>query len=196
MLTRDITLDDLNEDDLEVLKLGSDQLLPVRDHADRAVLALLPMQVNHHELMKAVSFSDNDWQCYHIFVNELACMRVSLCMQTNRIISLTLILYFLLQRRGVFYVGMSVLEDEDTQKNGAVLVLLNVGGNRYFFQDLNIVKFSQKFSLSMPHYLAALHYVYDDPMLYPLVTFSRFLLGTRVRGRFLPHLVRKYSSSN
>ena len=89
MLTRDITLDDLNEDDLEVLKLGSDQLLPVRDHADRAVLALLPMQVNHHELMKAVSFSDNDWPCGHLFVNELTCMRVSLCMQKQTELSLS-----------------------------------------------------------------------------------------------------------
>ena len=87
---------------------------------------------------------------------------------------------------------MTALQDEDTRKKGVVIVLLNVGSRRYFFDNLNIMKYSQRFSLSMPHYISALHYVYDDILLYPLVTFSRFLLGSRVRGRFLPHLVRKY----
>ena len=87
---------------------------------------------------------------------------------------------------------MSALQDEDTQRKGVVIVLMNVGQRRYFFDNLSIMKYSQRFSLSMPHYISALHYVYDDILLYPLVTFSRFLLGSRVRGRFLPHLVRKY----
>ena len=88
---------------------------------------------------------------------------------------------------------MTALKDVDTQKNGIVTVVLNCGPNRIYFEKLSFLTRAKYISDGIPHRVAALHYVYDDPMLYPLVAFSRFLLGARVRGRFLPHLVRKYT---
>ena len=54
LLCRDITLNDLDDVDIDAIKQGSDQLLPCRDHADRVVFCLLPMQVNPMEVMKFV----------------------------------------------------------------------------------------------------------------------------------------------
>ena len=44
-LTKDITLEDLSDNDIESLKQGSHQLLPVRDHVNRHVVCILPSQI-------------------------------------------------------------------------------------------------------------------------------------------------------
>ena len=81
---------------------------------------------------------------------------------------------------------MSALKDIDTQKNGIVCVVLNCGPDRIYFEKLGFLTRAKHVSDGIPHRVAALHYVYDDKFLYPLVTFANFLLRSRVKGRFLP----------
>ena len=82
----------------------------------------------------------------------------------------------------------TVARDDDTQKNGIVTVVLNRGPNRVFFEKISyFTKFKQTLE-GIPYRLASVHYVYDEPFLYPLVTFANFLLRSRVKGRFLPFL--------
>ena len=85
---------------------------------------------------------------------------------------------------------MAGLQDEYTQRNGIVVLLINMGPSRWFFEEVHLLQKAHQFTQAMPHHIAALHYVYDDVLFFPVVTFFRFLLGTRVKGRFITHLGR------
>ena len=56
-MARDITQDDLDEDNLKVLNSGAYQVLPNRDRADRAVVLVVPNVLNKHDRTNRVRTS-------------------------------------------------------------------------------------------------------------------------------------------
>ena len=90
--------------------------------------------------------------------------------------------------RAMFYIGMVSLRDEETQKNGVVAILFNVGPNRIFFEESSFLMQAVKANRAIPWKVSGIHYVYDDHFLYPYVAFSRFMLPSKIRARFVPHL--------
>ena len=82
---------------------------------------------------------------------------------------------------------MTALQDEDTQRNGIVVIALNVGPNREYFEEVPFLMRDQKVARAFPCRLAGFHYVYDAKFLYPLVTFTRFLFGSYLRGKYMTH---------
>jgi hypothetical protein len=83
---------------------------------------------------------------------------------------------------------MTALDDEETQKNGVVGIVLNVGPNRISFDHMLYLRESRNVSDAMPHRVTGFHYCYDDYFLVPLVTLTRFIIGDRVAmGRYRVH---------
>jgi hypothetical protein len=84
---------------------------------------------------------------------------------------------------------MTALDDEDTQKNGAVVVVMNVGPHRLSLDHMFYIRESKKIvAEAMPHRVTSLHYCYDDYFVYPFVTLFRFILGDRIAlGSFRLH---------
>ena len=110
-LGRDITLDDLNEDDMAAFETGYIQVLNEQDHAHRHVVFFY----------KAVSS-----ECYKDRENIVSFLLVSY-------IALRLWLHYahpfpLLQLRAFFYMAWRLSEREDVQKLGITNVVYNNGG--------------------------------------------------------------------
>ena len=79
------------------------------------------------------------------------------------------------------------MHDVDAQKKGVVMVVLNVGPNKMAFEDISFMMKSKRTMDSLPFRTSAMHYCYDDMMLYPFITFVQFLLMSRIKGRFVQH---------
>ena len=79
------------------------------------------------------------------------------------------------------------MHDVDAQKKGVVMVILNVGPNKMAFENISFMMKSKRTFDSLPFRTSAMHYCYDDMMLYPFITFVQFLLMSRIKGRFVHH---------
>ena len=82
---------------------------------------------------------------------------------------------------------MSALQDEDTQRNGLVVVVLSVGSCSDSTRLTPFLVRAQKVARTFPVRLAGFHYAYDSRLMYPFVTFTRFLFGSYLRGKFMAH---------
>ena len=88
----------------------------------------------------------------------------------------------------MFYFAMSSIRElTKTANNGIVMVIMNIGKNRVFFDEVpNMLRCRNQFH-SYPDRGSAFHYCYDDVRMYPFVAFVQFLILSKVRGRFLSH---------
>jgi hypothetical protein len=87
----------------------------------------------------------------------------------------------------MWYIAMMGLKDETTQKNGVIVIRINVAPHRVSLDQVPYIIQQHNISEAVPRKLVAMHYCYDVRMLTPLLTFTRFLFGSRLRGRFITH---------
>ena len=90
------------------------------------------------------------------------------------------------QLRAMFYFAMSLALHPDGELEG-VVIILNVGKNRVYYEELPHMIKNRHIYQSMPGYAHAMHYCYDDLVLYPFVTAVQFLIRSRMEGRFISH---------
>ena len=55
LLTKHITIDDLTKEDIENIKLGCEQILPIRDSADRYIVCLVPLPKEQRYAYSSIS---------------------------------------------------------------------------------------------------------------------------------------------
>ena len=82
---------------------------------------------------------------------------------------------------------MAAFQDDYTQRKGCVVLVLNVGPARMGFDEISFLVRAKITGEGIPWPIHAFHYIYDQAVLFPLVTTSAFLLRGRVPGRFLTH---------
>ena len=157
-LVRDITLDDLSENDLEVLGTGIQQYLPQRDHANRMVT---------------------------IFPTTLAT-------------TLTGEMYLSKSRyRAMWYMVMTIRQDEFSQLNGGIVVILNMknqGQSAATFNAFGKMYYASQskwYSDALPYKVSAMHCFYDEKTIgYKFMSLFYFLYRSRMDKnvtRFVPH---------
>lgn len=114
-LTKEITLQDLSEDDAISLESGVMQILPEADRSGRVVIAVFPYLRN-----------------YTIPENLVSSMLLFLlCVITIPVFqSHTLSFPLFLQSRSTFYIEMHLLRDKEVQRKGAVYIYYNTNPNR------------------------------------------------------------------
>ena len=85
-----------------------------------------------------------------------------------------------------------ITSDETLQAKGIVLLLLNIGKNRVFFDTFGHTLKCKRYNDGIPYRTAAMHCVYDNPLSYNFATFFYFLFRDRAQEnvmKFVPHLV-------
>ena len=142
-LGRNILLSDLSESDMEELKSGTEQILPVRDRADRMIIML----------------GANNNTDYKNIQGRL---------------------------RSIFYIATTFMLNDDVQKNGFVMLVLNTGQHSLFFEHLPYLLQTTKVTAGLPFRPAAFHYAFDKPYLYPLAMATRVLVKNSA-GKFILH---------
>ena len=81
---------------------------------------------------------------------------------------------------------MVALEDEETQKNGNVLIFFNVGSNPSI-DAYEFVKQRSSLEKALIGRVAGIHYCYDNVVLRPFISLLMLLVGKSVRARVRPH---------
>ena len=80
---KDITIADLNEDDLKCLKCGTYQILPQRDHADRPVMCVVTIGRSPlFELLAMVSYTILN-SVHERCLRCLACFSLTICLPSR-----------------------------------------------------------------------------------------------------------------
>eukprot|EP00529_Nitzschia_sp_RCC80_P002194 CAMPEP_0113494020 /NCGR_PEP_ID=MMETSP0014_2-20120614/28893_1 /TAXON_ID=2857 /ORGANISM="Nitzschia sp." /LENGTH=897 /DNA_ID=CAMNT_0000387903 /DNA_START=253 /DNA_END=2946 /DNA_ORIENTATION=- /assembly_acc=CAM_ASM_000159 len=87
--------------------------------------------------------------------------------------------------RAFYYIIMSLIEDVETQRNGMILMGVNVGPKRRV--DREIVFNVHKVRRALPIRTVAIHYCYDDMRMIPMMTLGMLAMGAAGRVRFRPH---------
>eukprot|EP00529_Nitzschia_sp_RCC80_P004320 CAMPEP_0113482538 /NCGR_PEP_ID=MMETSP0014_2-20120614/22971_1 /TAXON_ID=2857 /ORGANISM="Nitzschia sp." /LENGTH=934 /DNA_ID=CAMNT_0000376059 /DNA_START=347 /DNA_END=3151 /DNA_ORIENTATION=+ /assembly_acc=CAM_ASM_000159 len=87
--------------------------------------------------------------------------------------------------RAFYYIIMSLIEDVETQRNGLILMGVNVGPKRRV--DREIVFNVHKVRRALPIRTVAIHYCYDDMRMIPMMTLGMLAMGAAGRVRFRPH---------
>ena len=80
---------------------------------------------------------------------------------------------------------MSLIEDVETQRNGMILMGVNVGPKRRV--DREVVFNVHKVRRALPIRTVAIHYCYDDMRMIPMMTLGMLAMGAAGRVRFRPH---------
>jgi hypothetical protein len=91
---------------------------------------------------------------------------------------------------------MTVLQDEDTQRNGVVPINLNLGPDPIGFDDLAMMKESHRVLSGLPVKTPGLHFCYDGHSLVSLVAFVRCLLSKRMRQQVRSHYGTCFTAQN
>jgi len=86
--------------------------------------------------------------------------------------------------RAIYMVTMYALKDEETQKNGIVLIAYNVGKGKT--RDRQAMLKSGQLMFSLPIRFAGVHYCYDDEKMKPLFYIAMYAVqkAARLRCRF------------
>jgi hypothetical protein len=83
---------------------------------------------------------------------------------------------------------MTLLQDDDeTQRNGVVVVILNVSPHRISLADAAFMVQAQGMKEGLPYRIAGIHYCFDSMILYPFVTVTHYIFGRGARGRIRTH---------
>jgi hypothetical protein len=94
----------------------------------------------------------------------------------------------LLKLRIVWYLILSkILDDEEAQRRGVVVVAYMVGPSRLKDIDPNLIKEGARYVQGLPIQFAAFHYCFNDARLYPVIALAQFVLGTNTRLQFQVH---------
>ena len=80
---------------------------------------------------------------------------------------------------------MTALEDVETQRNGVVLVGINVGPKRAV--DRTAVWTTQRVRKTLPIRVTGMHYCYDDFKMRPMMSIAMLVMGATSRVRFRAH---------
>jgi hypothetical protein len=152
-LTKTIAISDLSAEDKKSLESGFFQILPVRDVAGRAILCGMPMLRQYKTLENLVSLL-------------LSILYTRSMLVAPRILSLTQSCLFIIlfQTRAFFYMIMTALEDEETQKVGIVLL-----------------------RKTLPMRVVGMHYCYDSFKMRPMMSLAMLVMGATSRLRFRAH---------
>jgi hypothetical protein len=151
-LVKNITLDDLDDDDMQGLERGSLQVLPVLDRAGRQIV------VNFRGFASFKSMNSE--------------LRVK------------------------FYLVMSLVESEETQKKGSVAILYTVGHCKETYNGNNLSQ-QAKCIMSLPHRFAAIQICCDDYRQYNILravfhVMSAYI-GSRIRVHYGTHMECLYA---
>lgn len=168
-LVKDITLDDLDHDDLAVLKNGHMQFLPQRDMAGRFIFCDIRSReryASHQNLVRCriVSFA------YSIFPRFL----------------LTISSLHRPQLRAVFYMLMAQSDDEDAQRKGIVGVVYNFSLLGDKIDPATILR-SVTLRNSLPIRFAAIHYCFNHPSFANFINYERCSFDKHTRARCRAH---------
>ena len=90
------------------------------------------------------------------------------------------------QLRIVYYMLMSVAEDEDTQKRGIVGLLYNFGLFDEDFDSQTIIR-SVELRNALPIRFVAMHYCYNQPSFIDFFNYERFSFDRHTRLRCRAH---------
>jgi hypothetical protein len=93
--------------------------------------------------------------------------------------------------RSFWYMAMTALEDEETQKQGIVFLSYAVG--QPVLQRSGVFKLSNIFSV-LPLRIVGIHVCVDDPKARLLATFATLLIESRHRVRFRCHCGKQTKS--
>ena len=118
-------------------------------------------------------------------------MTLILCASSTTLqrIPLLSVLDTVFKLRVLFFVAMQALQDDDAQRNGFIMIVLNTGQHFIFFERLPYLLSTTKVGAAIPTRPSAFHYVFDKPMLYPLAMATRVLVRNSI-GRFVIHTGR------
>eukprot|EP00980_Cylindrotheca_fusiformis_P030607 scaffold25091_cov147-Cylindrotheca_fusiformis.AAC.7 len=87
--------------------------------------------------------------------------------------------------RSFVYIAMVALEDEETQKNGVVMIGLNTGKDRVMNREAAWAV--HKMARVLPMRVVGIHFCYDALMLLPMVSLAMLVMGATRRVRFRAH---------
>jgi hypothetical protein len=96
----------------------------------------------------------------------------------------------------MWWTMMTILQDEDTQRNGMVGINLNLGPDPIGFEDLAMMRVAHRALSGLPVKVPGLHFCYDDYSLLSLVAFIRCLPGKRMRQQIRSHFGTCFTSQN
>lgn len=88
-------------------------------------------------------------------------------------------------KRALFYIMMTALEDEETQKSGFVMVGYNCGPRRVIDRKSAFAILSMRRNL--PVRIVTTHYCHDDFKTRPMMTVAMLVMGASQRVRFRAH---------
>ena len=81
---------------------------------------------------------------------------------------------------------MAALEDDETQKNGFVLISFNLGSNPVI-DPYSFTKKLGGLEKALLGRTVGIHYCYDNMILRPFIALFMLVVGRHVRARFRPH---------
>ena len=81
----------------------------------------------------------------------------------------------------------AIVQDEDSQRSGVVLAVLNIGPNRMGLEQVPFIRIIHRVREAVPMRIMGAHYCYDDPIIYPLMFIVTMFAGKRNRARFKAH---------
>jgi hypothetical protein len=168
-LCKDITLEDFSLSDLEDFGKGFVQTLPWRDRTGRPVVILFP---SHHYYKSTESLVSTRCRIHNEFL-------------TSRVIHLQLRL--LLQGRMFYYIVMSLIEDEESQKKGIVIINYDMGDFSFDQFDRFGLQISARSLLDTPMKMVSMHHCFSDGRFRFIVKFVLNLLGLDMQARVKLH---------
>jgi hypothetical protein len=88
----------------------------------------------------------------------------------------------------LWYLVMSnLINDEEAQRKGLVLIIYNVGTFRMDEIDSDLMTHGVNYSASLPMRCVAVHYCFNDPRLLPVSSLFKLFLTKNARLRFRVH---------
>jgi hypothetical protein len=177
-LGREITLDDFDEDSMDVVKSGYAQISPCKDRAGRPIVFF----IQKHKKFK----KPEDVVCIKKYVYRSLCagaeIRHLFSVDTTLIIG---DLFFWFQTRAGFYMYMLATKTPEAQKKGISCV--------YYYMDsgedgvASLQSTNSEVRKSLPVYFASLHLCYNDEAVWNYTCENVKKLNASARARFRPH---------
>jgi hypothetical protein len=94
--------------------------------------------------------------------------------------------FVLLQVRAIYFMSMTVLQDEETQERGFVYLHFDLGP-MVVKRDLNMIKRRIVSHAALPMMTVSVHICIDDILVRPVVAFASFILRRTHRLRMRVH---------
>jgi hypothetical protein len=103
-------------------------------------------------------------------------------------LTLHYIMFITLQLKMIWYLFMSVIEDEYSQQKGVVYVAYGVGASMAMAaMDSELVWRGSQIPLCLPIRFAGFHFCFNNQLLPPMMAAVQLGVGKNVRARFRTH---------